>query len=314
MLIGIDRILNEAKKGRYGVAAPDAYNSPSVQGCFQAALHLKAPLIISCLGTTNMEETAEVVKYYAKKHPEAVVALHLDHGGPFEEIMRALRCGYSSVMIDRSKLVFEENMREVREVVKIAHAMGVTVEAELGHVGTGTEYEATCDSGLTHREEAKRFVEETGVDALAVAVGTSHGVYKGTPRLEFELLRDIAGLVSVPLVLHGGSGTGDENLKNVSNAAFKKSICLRTWQTPLERQWHALCTANPAAILISQRLWKCTQGKRKTLTLYPWWAQRSIGENWSTTFSCLVRTRHGILCRRRDPSLRETRTFPPLWR
>nr|WP_297282657.1 class II fructose-bisphosphate aldolase [uncultured Agathobaculum sp.] len=222
MLIGIDRILNEAKKGRYGVAAPDAYNSPSVQGCFQAALHLKAPLIISCLGTTNTEETAEVVKYYAKKHPEAVVALHLDHGGPFEEIMRALRCGYSSVMIDRSKLVFEENVREVREVVKIAHAMGATVEAELGHVGTGTEYEATRDSGLTHREEAKRFVEETGVDALAVAVGTSHGVYKGTPRLEFELLRDIAGLVSVALVLHGGSGTGDENLKKCIECGIQK--------------------------------------------------------------------------------------------
>ena len=100
--------------------------------------------------------------------------------------------------------------------------MGVTVEAELGHVGTGTEYEATRDSGLTHREEAKRFVEETGVDALAVAVGTSHGVYKGTPRLEFELLRDIAGLVSVPLVLHGGSGTGDENLKKCIECGIQK--------------------------------------------------------------------------------------------
>ncbi|HIX90709.1 MAG TPA: class II fructose-bisphosphate aldolase [Candidatus Agathobaculum pullicola] len=222
MLVAIDKILNEAKKGGYGVAAPDAYNSPSVQGCFQAALNLKAPLIISCLGTTNMEETAEVTKFYARKHPEAVVTLHLDHGGPFEEIMRALRCGYSSVMIDRSKLVFEENVREVREVVKIAHAMGVTVEAELGHVGTGSEYEETRDSGLTHREEAKRFVEETGVDALAVAVGTSHGVYKGTPRLEFELLRDIAGLVPVPLVLHGGSGTGDENLKKCIQCGIQK--------------------------------------------------------------------------------------------
>ena len=158
-----------------------------------------------------MEETGEIAKFYARKYPEAVVALHLDHGGAFEEIMQALRSGYTSVMIDRSKLPYEENVREVREVVRIAHAMGVSVEAELGHVGTGTEYDKTRDSGLTHKEEARRFVEETGVDALAVAIGTSHGVYQGTPRLEFELLKEIAALVDVPLVLHGGSGTGDDN-------------------------------------------------------------------------------------------------------
>src|SRR5699024_10097466 len=93
---------------------------------------------------------------------------------------------------------------------------------ELGHEGTVSEYEETLDSGLTHREEAKRLVEETGVDALAVAVDTSHGVYKGTPRLEFELLRDIAGLVPVPLVLHGGSGTRDENLKKCIQCGIQK--------------------------------------------------------------------------------------------
>ena len=213
MLTTLNEILGKAKREGYGVAAPDAYSSSSVMACFKAAENLKAPLIVSCLGTTNMEETGENVKFYARKYPDAVVTLHLDHGGPFEEIMRALRSGYTSVMIDRSKLPFEENVREVREVVRIAHAMGVSVEAELGHVGTGTEYDKTRDSGLTHKEEARRFVEETGVDALAVAVGTSHGVYKGTPKLEFELLREIASLVTVPLVLHGGSGTGDENLK-----------------------------------------------------------------------------------------------------
>ena len=169
-----------------------------------------------------MEETAELTRFYSRMYPEAVVALHLDHGGPFEQIMGALRCGYSSVMIDRSKLPFDDNVREVREVVRIAHAMGVPVEAELGHVGTGTEYEATRDSGLTHKDEAQRFVAETGVDALAVAVGTSHGVYRGTPRLEFDLLRDLAGLVSVPLVLHGGSGTGDENLKRCIACGIQK--------------------------------------------------------------------------------------------
>lgn len=222
MLTTLNEILGKAKREGYGVAAPDAYSSSSVMACFKAAENLKAPLIVSCLGTTNMEETGENVKFYARKYPDAVVTLHLDHGGPFEEIMRALRSGYTSVMIDRSKLPFEENVREVREVVRIAHAMGVSVEAELGHVGTGTEYDKTRDSGLTHKEEARRFVEETGVDALAVAVGTSHGVYKGTPKLEFELLREIASLVTVPLVLHGGSGTGDENLKKCIACGIQK--------------------------------------------------------------------------------------------
>ena len=222
MIVSLNNILYKAKAGGYGVAAPDAYNSQSVEACFRAAVNLKAPIILSCLGTTHMEETAELTRFYSRMYPEAVVALHLDHGGPFEQIMGALRCGYSSVMIDRSKLPFDDNVREVREVVRIAHAMGVPVEAELGHVGTGTEYEATRDSGLTHKDEAQRFVAETGVDALAVAVGTSHGVYRGTPRLEFDLLRDLAGLVSVPLVLHGGSGTGDENLKRCIACGIQK--------------------------------------------------------------------------------------------
>lgn len=222
MIVSLNNILYKAKAGGYGVAAPDAYNSQSVEACFRAAVNLKAPIILSCLGITHMEETAELTRFYSRMYPEAVVALHLDHGGPFEQIMGALRCGYSSVMIDRSKLPFDDNVREVREVVRIAHAMGVPVEAELGHVGTGTEYEATRDSGLTHKDEAQRFVAETGVDALAVAVGTSHGVYRGTPRLEFDLLRDLAGLVSVPLVLHGGSGTGDENLKRCIACGIQK--------------------------------------------------------------------------------------------
>lgn len=222
MIVTINDILHEAKKGKYGVAAPDAYNSLSVEACFNAAVHLKAPIILSCLGITNLEETAELTRFYSRKFPEAVVALHLDHGGPFEQIMAALRCGYSSIMIDRSTLPYDENVREVKEVVHIAHAMGVPVEAELGHVGTGTEYEATRDSGLTHKDEAANFVKETGVDALAVSVGTSHGVYKGTPRLEFDLLSEIASIVDVPLVLHGGSGTGDENLKKAIACGIQK--------------------------------------------------------------------------------------------
>lgn len=222
MLTTLNEILGKAKREGYGVAAPDAYSSSSVMACFKAAENLKAPLIVSCLGTTNMEETGENVKFYARKYPDAVVTLHLDHGGSFEEIMRALRSGYTSVMIDRSKLPFEENVREVREVVRIAHAMGVSVEAELGHVGNGFEYEETRDSGLTNKEQALSYIEETGIDCLAVAVGTSHGAYKGTPHLEFDLLAELHRSIALPLVLHGGSGTGDDNLKHAVETGIQK--------------------------------------------------------------------------------------------
>lgn len=126
-----------------------------------------------------MYECADIAKFYERRYPEVPFALNLDHGGPYEQIVQAIHAGFSSVMIDRSTCAYEQNVKEVKEIVKIAHAVGISVEAELGHVGQGAEYEETRDAGLTKLEEALSFVQETGVDCLAVAVGTSHGVYKG---------------------------------------------------------------------------------------------------------------------------------------
>ena len=209
MLTDMGTILRQAKKEGYGVAAPNAWSLNTVKSIFEAASELKAPIIIDGAGLHQIEEV-----------------LNLDHGGPFEEIIQAIRCGYTSVMVDRSTLTFEENVREVAEIVKIAHAVGVSVEAELGHVGQGFEYEQTRDSGLTRKEEAIDFVKQTNVDALAVSVGTSHGTYHGTPKLEFELLADLHQMVEVPLVLHGGSGTGDDNLKKAVQTGIQKvNLC-----------------------------------------------------------------------------------------
>ena len=117
--------------------------SHTVKSIFEAASELKAPVIIDGAGIHQIEEISDAVHFYEKKFPEVTAALNLDHGGPFEEIIQAIRCGYTSVMVDRSTLTFEENAREVAEIVKIAHAVGVSVEAELGHVGQGFEYEQT---------------------------------------------------------------------------------------------------------------------------------------------------------------------------
>ena len=130
-------------------------------------------------------------------------------------------------MVDRSSLPLEENIAEVKEIVKMAHAVGVTVESELGHVGIAAEDEPEDrKKWFTKPEEAKRFVEETGVDCLAVAIGTAHGLYKGTPELDFDLLKELKETLKMPLVLHGGSGSGDENIQKACTMGINKvNVC-----------------------------------------------------------------------------------------
>ena len=200
-------ILKKAKQEHYGVAAPNVFNDKTIEAAFQTSAEFKAPVILDGAGCHGIEELAYISRFYERRYPEACVALNLDHGGAYEEIMLAIRSGFSSVMVDRSELPYDENVREVKEIVKAAHAVGVSVEAELG---------------LTDKKEALSFIEETGVDCLAVAVGTSHGVYKGTPHLEFELLKELSESIEIPLVLHGGSGTGDENLKKAVETGIQK--------------------------------------------------------------------------------------------
>ncbi len=222
MLVPMSDILIEAKKGRYGVAAPNVLNMETVQATFEAARELKAPIIIDYAGADGIEIISEITRFYERKYPEVVVALNFDHGTEYEEIIQAIRAGFTSVMIDKSTLSYDENVGKVKEIVKIAHAVGVSVEAELGHVGSGYEYEKTRDAGLTRPGEAVRFVEETNVDCLAIAIGTSHGVYKGKPHLDFKLLEKLDFLIDIPLVLHGGSGTGDENLRRAVEMGIQK--------------------------------------------------------------------------------------------
>ncbi|MDD3186110.1 MAG: class II fructose-bisphosphate aldolase [Anaerostipes sp.] len=226
MIIDMGTLLSKAKKEHYGVAAPNVWSFNTVRSAYEAARELKSPVILDVAALHKIEETVDAVRFFEKKFTDVTATLNLDHGGDYEEIVTALRLGFSSVMVDRSTLPFEENVREVSEIVKMAHALGVSVEAELGHVGQGYEYETTRDSGLTNKDEAVKYVEQTGVDCLAVSVGTSHGTYTGTPKLDFELLAELDKLVQIPLVLHGGSGTGDDNLaKAVQTGIQKVNLC-----------------------------------------------------------------------------------------
>ncbi len=223
MLVPMKDILDKARKGGYAVAAPNIDNEHNARMAIQAAEELNSPIILGVpyYAVEDIEMIGRIVREMAMASP-IPIALNLDHGATFEHCVHAIRAGFTSIMVDRSQKPFEENVAEVKELVKIAHAVGVSVEAELGYVGSALDYETDGYTGLTDPDEAVRFVEETGVDCLAVAIGTAHGAYKGEPYIRFELLQELADKVPVPLVLHGGSGTGEENLKRCAEIGIEK--------------------------------------------------------------------------------------------
>jgi len=193
-----------------------------VKAAIATAEARRSPLILALYPAM-----ADILEFGAIAIPHASraqvpVVVHLDHGQEFADAVKAVRAGFTSLMVDRSTCPFEQNVAEVREIVKIAHTLDMTVEAELGHVGKGSEYHRTKNDGLTDPGEAERFVAATGIDCLAVAVGTSHGMYAGTPEIHFDLLARLNQVVPVPLVLHGCSGTGDENLQKAIQYGITK--------------------------------------------------------------------------------------------
>ena len=222
MLVSMEKILNKAAQGGYGVVAPNVYNGATVEAAFKAADELRSPLILDVYDELDIEKIAEAVRFFSNRYSQVTAALNLDHSKTFQVAIRALRCGFTSLMVDRSSLPFEDNAREVAELVKISHAVGVSVEAELGHVGQGAQYTQDRDIGLTNVDEAVEYIQRTQVDALAVAVGTAHGRYMATPKLDFDRLAQLKKICTVPLVLHGGSSSGDENLKKAVETGITK--------------------------------------------------------------------------------------------
>ena len=227
MYVTLKELLTHAEEGGYTVLAPNVFNLESLIAVVEAAEAERAPVIIA-IGESRLkdEQLQKYLPLVAKQmamEATVPVGINLDHGKSYHELVLAIQKGFSSVMIDASMCPYDENVARTKEIVKIAHELGISVEAEIGHVGEGGDYtEAGAKDGLTEPDMAKRFAVETQVDALAVAVGTAHGVYKGTPKLDFERLDEIHKMVDVPLVLHGGSGTGMENLIRASELGIRK--------------------------------------------------------------------------------------------
>ena len=222
MLVSMKEIVDAAYKGGYAVSAPNVYDEDTINAAIEAAEELNAPQILDFSWVLTPNRYPDVLRIAVDRATRAKVpvALNQDHGGEFWQAAEAIHHGITSVMVDRSDLPFEENIAQVAEIAKFAHACGVSVEAELGEVGSGATYDG--DSGLTDPAQAAEFVRRTGVDCLAVAVGTAHGDYKGEPKIHFDRLRAIRQAVDVPLVLHGGSGSGDDNLARACTMGIAK--------------------------------------------------------------------------------------------
>ncbi len=236
MLVSMKEMLADAKKNRYALPAFDVSNYEMMKSILEACEELRSPALLMALEIDlqgrNMNLIADMVKD-ASKYFSIPVCLHLDHAGNIEYIKRAYQTGFSSFMFDGSELPFEENAKRTKEVVDFAHEHGITVEAELGRVGNemvgnqsaGVVMNENPEDTLTIPSDVAKFIEITKVDALAVAIGTAHGVYKKTPTLRIDRLKEITAVTDVPLVLHGGSGTPDEQVKRaIENGITKINI------------------------------------------------------------------------------------------
>lgn len=231
MLVNLNDVLIPAKKGRYAVGLFNAVNLELARGIISAAEATGSPVIMGTAEVLFPYGPLEEVSYYLlpmAKKANVPVVIHLDHGLKRETCMKALELGFSSIMYDCSTDPYEENIKKVKEMADIAHSYGATIEGELGHVGDnegsaeGSTHLQDPSRYFTDPEMAKDYVERTGVDALAIAVGNAHGAYKLPPKLDFERIRTIAAAVDVPLVLHGGSGLTDNDFRQAIKEGISK--------------------------------------------------------------------------------------------
>lgn len=224
MLVSLKELLEEARQEQRAVGAFNCYNYETLKGTIEASRELQRPVIIAFgenyFSNMDLSEVVALITEMSKKG-NIKVALHLDHSKSPSRIKEAIDAGFTSVMYDGSHLSLEDNIEETKKIVSLAHGAKVSVEAELGSLALGDfSNEEGAEEIYTDPQEAIKFVNETGVDALAVSIGTVHGMYRGEPKINLDILTEINRLVNLPLVLHGGSNTPPEILKE----AIKRGI------------------------------------------------------------------------------------------
>ena len=226
MLVSTKDMLVKAQKEHYAVANFCIWNVEMLSGVMKACENLQSPVILSFgsgfLVNTDINHFIHMMRSYATQ-TALPCSIHWDHGRSYEIVSHAIDIGYNSLMIDGSAYPFEENIRRTKEVVDRFHPMCISVEGELGHVGAETNYEeALANYQYTDPSQAAEFVERTGLDSLAIAIGNQHGHYTAPPKINFEILAKVRDAVSIPLVLHGASGIGDEDIRHAIDLGITK--------------------------------------------------------------------------------------------
>lgn len=268
MYVSMKEMLKHASENKYAVMACNCINYEQAKAICEAAAEEAAPVIIDIAPRQmKLHATPEVMAPMIKEIAEPLdvpVALNLDHGADYHDIVRCLKAGYSSVMVDASSYDFEENVRRTRLITSLAYEYGASVEAELGHVGQAAAGDGRSADMYTNVDMACEFVERTGCDALAVAIGTAHGKYPEgfVPQLDFDRLAELKEALKMPLVLHGGSGAGEENIRRVVELGINKiNVCTDLFNYQRD-QIRAELNENPDVEYLYMQIHSQEEGKR----------------------------------------------------
>lgn len=224
-LVSTRDMLHRAQEGKYAIPAFNIHNLETLRTVVEVAAELNSPVILAATpGTISFAgpEYIVAIAEIAAKYNQIPIAFHLDHHEDSEAIKASIDLGVKSVMIDASQYDLEENIERVKEIVEYAHRFDCTVEAELGQLAGIEDDLEVLNSSYTDPGQAKEFVERTGVDSLAIAIGTAHGTYKKEPKLSLDILDEVRKVVSVPLVLHGASGISDDVIKTLITCGISK--------------------------------------------------------------------------------------------
>ncbi len=225
MLVNMSKLLADAQKGNYAVGSFSVANMEMVLGVLKASEELNAPVILQIAEVRLKQSPLELIgplMVASAEYAKTPVAVHFDHGKTIEKISQALELGFTSVMFDGSHLELDENIKVTKEVIKLAKKYGADVEAEIGCVGGCEDGSEDIAINCTKPEDAVKFEKETGVDALAIAIGNAHGNYKSTPKLRFDILEEVEKNTKLPLVLHGGTGITPDDFVRCAHTGIKK--------------------------------------------------------------------------------------------
>lgn len=225
MLVNLNAVLADAQKKHYAVGLFNTTDTDMLEAVISAAEETRSPVIIGTAEVLLPHGELKLIApsvIAAAKRATVPVVVHYDHGLTFDRCMEALKLGFSSVMFDGSAGDYAKNIADTREIVRIAHAFGATVEGEIGHVGQADNEDNAATDLYTRVDEAVEYLNATGVDALAVSIGTAHGAYKSKPKLDFDRLTDLSAALPVPLVLHGGSGLSDDDFRRSISCGIAK--------------------------------------------------------------------------------------------